>query len=108
MVTLMRTSKEECEQVGAWIGKKLKSCVKDPSMVQVWMPANGVSMIDVPDAPFWNQEADTALWHSLMNAMLGSRITVQSSPTDVNDEQFATAMADTLLQLIQEKREGSG
>ncbi|KAF2498221.1 hypothetical protein BU16DRAFT_439871, partial [Lophium mytilinum] len=96
MVTLMRTSEEECEQVGSWIGKRLKESVKDPSMVQVWMPFNGVSVIDVEGAPFYDHNADAALWRSLKQEMNGSDITTSSWPTDINDERFASGIADRL------------
>jgi len=38
MVTLMRTTKKECEAVGKFIVEKINTCMKDPEMVEVWLP----------------------------------------------------------------------
>ncbi|KAF2801823.1 uncharacterized protein BDZ99DRAFT_402654 [Mytilinidion resinicola] len=100
MVTLMRTSEEECKQVGAWIGERLKESAKVPSMVQVWMPLHGVSVLDVEGAPFHDPKADEALWRSLGRKMEGSEIIADDWPMNINDERFATKIADRLLQLI--------
>jgi uncharacterized protein (UPF0261 family) len=104
MVTLMRTSEEECEQVGSWIGRQLKEFVKDAAMVQVWQPSKGLSMLDTGKGPFVEPKADEILWDSLGFSMHGSGIARYSSPLDINDEKFAFALADALLRLIKQKQ----
>ena len=48
-VTLMRTTPEECAQMGAWIGRKL-SAARGP--VRFLIPEGGVSLLDARASPF--------------------------------------------------------
>ena len=50
-VTLLRTSPEECRQIGEWIGEKLNAC---PGPVRFLIPEKGVSAIDAPGQPFYD------------------------------------------------------
>ncbi|KAF2850338.1 UPF0261-domain-containing protein [Plenodomus tracheiphilus IPT5] len=43
VVTLMRTSKEEAGQVGAFIAAKIRKHAKDPRAIEVWLPKGGWS-----------------------------------------------------------------
>src|SRR4051812_42473171 len=61
-VTLMRTTPEECERIGRWIGERLNH-MQGP--VRFLLPLNGVSLIDVPGKPFFDPEADEALFAAL-------------------------------------------
>ncbi|MFP3344931.1 Tm-1-like ATP-binding domain-containing protein, partial [Halomonas sp. SIMBA_159] len=54
-VTLMRTTREECREMGLWIGRKL-SRARGP--VHFLIPEGGVSMLDAPGQPFHDPEAD--------------------------------------------------
>ncbi len=96
-VTLMRTTAEECAQLGRTIGEKLAAAT---SPTAVFVPLGGVSMIDVPGQPFHDAEADAALVSSLKEA-LGGRVELHERDEDVNDPAFAVAMADRLHELIQ-------
>ena len=100
-VTLMRTTAEECAQLGRTIGEKLAAAT---SPTAVFVPLGGVSMIDVPGQPFHDAEADAALVSSLEEA-LGGRVELHERDEDVNDPAFAVAMADRLHELI---RGGAG
>ena len=57
-VTLMRTTPEECAELGRRIGRKL-SGARGPTVL--FVPLRGVSMIDVEGQPFYDVEADRAL-----------------------------------------------
>ena len=61
-VTLMRTSPEECAEIGRWIGGKLNAC---DGPVRFLIPEGGVSMIATEGQPFHDPEADRALFEAL-------------------------------------------
>src|SRR5207248_6727525 len=56
-VTLMRTTAEECRELGRRIGRKL-SAARGPTAL--FVPLRGVSMIDVAGQPFYDPAADGA------------------------------------------------
>jgi uncharacterized protein (UPF0261 family) len=96
-VTLMRTTAEECAELGRRIGRKL-SAASGPTVLYV--PLRGVSMIDVEGQPFHDPEADAALVAGLRETLDG--VEVHELETDVNDPGLAVAMADRLHALIRE------
>jgi uncharacterized protein (UPF0261 family) len=95
-VTLMRTTPEECGELGRTIGRKL-SAATGPTAV--FVPLGGVSMIDVPGQPFHDAAADEALVAGL-HETLGPSVELHEREEDVNDPAFARAMADRLHELI--------
>ncbi len=95
-VTLMRTTPPENAQLGAMIARKLNAA-KGPATV--FIPRKGVSMIDVTGKPFYDAQADAALFDAL-TANLASNVKVKSLDTDINDPKFALAMAKEVHRLI--------
>ena len=95
-VTLMRTTPDECLELGRDIGRKL-SAATGPSALYV--PLKGVSMIDVEGQPFYDPAADKALLSGL-HETLDESVEVHELERDVNDPEFAVAMADRLHELI--------
>lgn len=91
-VTLMRTTEEECAELGRIIARKLNAA-KGP--LTVFIPAGGVSMIATPGGPFFDAAADAALIREL-KAGLRPDVEVVEMATDINDPAFALAMADKL------------
>jgi uncharacterized protein (UPF0261 family) len=91
-VTLMRTTEEECAELGRVIARKL-NLAKGP--LTVFIPLGGISMIAVPGAPFHDAAADAALIREL-KAGLRPDVEVVEMATDINDPAFATAMAERL------------
>ena len=61
-VTLMRTTPEECQRMGRWIGEKL-NLMEGP--VRFFLPEGGVSALDAPGQPFHDPGADKALFEAL-------------------------------------------
>ncbi len=98
-VTLMRTTPEECAELGRIIGRKLNQA-KGP--LTVFIPLRGVSMIDKEDGVFYDAEADRQLIDNLQ-ATLDPSIEVITMDMDINDPAFATAMAKKLDQLYQDR-----
>jgi len=97
-VTLMRTTPEECAELGRRIGRKL-SGAEGPTVL--FVPLRGVSMIDVEGQPFHDPAADRALIDGLRET-LDERVEVHELDMDINDERFAAAMARRLHELVTE------
>jgi uncharacterized protein (UPF0261 family) len=97
-ITLMRTTPEECLELGRQIGRKLSAAT---GPVALYIPLQGVSMIAVEGQVFRDPEADDALLRGLRET-LAANVEVHEVDADVNDEAFATAMADRLHAMIQE------
>lgn len=92
-VTLMRTTVEECRELGAILAARLNES-KGP--VTVLLPQRGWSMIDAPGGPFWLPEANAA-FDVALKAHLRRDIEVREFDANVNDESFARACAEALL-----------
>jgi len=95
-ITLMRTTPDECGELGRTIGRKL-SAATGPTVL--FVPLKGVSMIAVEGQPFYDKDADDALLAGL-HETLGPSVEVHELETDINDPAFADAMADRLHELI--------
>ena len=95
-VTLMRTTADECREIGRRIAVQLNRAT---GPVVVLLPLQGVSMIDRDGQPFHDPEADAALFSSL-RAGLREGIRVRELDAHVNDAEFAHALADELLALL--------
>jgi uncharacterized protein (UPF0261 family) len=104
VVTLMRTSQQEAAQVGEFIVSKLKSHTRNPSMVQVWLPKGGVSMIATPDGPFADREADTMLFQTIKQGLAQGGIEVVEDERSINDIGFAHAIAEALVSKLTPSR----
>lgn len=100
VVTLMRSSEDECRQVGRFICEKLRSHAKRPEMVQVWLPLGGVSMIATPGGPFADEAADRVLFSTVREGLAGSGIKVVDDERHVNDSGFAHDIAEALARLM--------
>jgi uncharacterized protein (UPF0261 family) len=92
-VTLMRTTPEECAELGRRIARKLSQAT---GPVSVFVPLRGVSMIDAEGQPFHDPEADAALFDALRQGLDGSDVELVELDNNVNDEEFAMAMAEKL------------
>jgi uncharacterized protein (UPF0261 family) len=92
-VTLMRTTPEECAELGRRIARKLSRAT---GPVSLFVPLKGVSMIDAEGQPFHDPVADAALFDALREGLDGSRVELIELDNNVNDEEFAMAMAEKL------------
>jgi uncharacterized protein (UPF0261 family) len=92
-VTLMRTTPDECAEVGVWIGKKLNAC---DGPVRLLLPTKGVSALDIEDGPFWNPKADAALFDALHDTIIQTdNRQIIDLPYHINDLAFAKAAVRT-------------
>jgi uncharacterized protein (UPF0261 family) len=95
-VTLMRTTVAENAELGTIMGRKL-SRAAGPTTVLI--PRQGVSAIDMEGQPFYSAEAEAA-WIENLKANLGSNVTVIEMDNHINDDTFATKLAETLLESL--------
>ena len=100
-VTLMRTTPEECAELGRIIAQKLNGATGPTAL---FIPLRGVSMIDAEGKPFHSPEADRALFEALRRHLDRSRVELVELDANINDASFAEAMATKLLSLL--KRQG--
>ncbi len=91
-VTLMRTTPEESAELGRQIAEKL-SVATGPTTL--FIPLKGVSMIAVEGQPFYDPDADAALFDAIRKNLPDS-VDLVEMDCDINDPEFAKAMADTL------------
>ncbi len=91
-VTLMRTTPEECERIGRWIGERLNRC---EGPVRFLLPEGGVSALDAPGAAFHDPAADAALFRAIEQtvAQTDARRVVRH-PGHVNAPEFAHALVE--------------
>jgi uncharacterized protein (UPF0261 family)/ABC-type branched-subunit amino acid transport system ATPase component len=89
-VTLMRTTAEENERMGRWIGERLNQM---DGPVRFFLPEGGVSALDARGQAFWDPEADTALFRALERTV---RQTAHRQlirvPKNINDPEFASTI----------------
>ena len=95
-VTLMRTTAEETAELGRIMARKLSEA-QGPTTVII--PTQGVSAIDKTGQPFDSPEARTA-WIENLKAHIGDNVTVIEMDAHINDDEFATKLAETLLASI--------
>ena len=89
-VTLMRTTKEECVEIGRFLARKLNAC---EGPVRFLLPTGGVSALDAPGQAFWDPEADEALFATLeAEVVVTDQRRVARLPHHINDPEFADAL----------------
>jgi uncharacterized protein (UPF0261 family) len=96
LVTLMRTTRAENAELGRIIASKLGKA-KGPTVLMI--PKKGVSAIDVEGKPFYDAEADEALFTALRKNITPN-VTLVELDTDINSDAFATEAAHRLLALV--------
>jgi uncharacterized protein (UPF0261 family) len=98
-VTLMRTTPEECAELGRIIAAKLAGA-RGP--VALFIPLKGLSAIDVEGGPFYDPAADEALF-SALRGNLTDNVELHERDQEINDPQFAAAMVDKLVEYLEAK-----
>ncbi len=96
-VTLMRTTPEENRRMARWIGQKLN---RSHARITLLIPEKGVSMLDAPGQPFYDPEADFALFEELEECVLqDDKRVIRRLPYHINDHAFASVLVDEYLAL---------
>jgi len=98
-ITLMRTTSEECTELGRIIAEKLN---RAQGPTALFVPLQGLSAIDKEGQPFYLPEANEALFAALRQNI---RPPVELIELDmhINDPEFAIAMANRLLEMLETK-----
>lgn len=95
-VTLMRTTAEELHQIGHELAVRMNQAKGKTALM---LPLKGVSAIDVEGGPFYDPEADQALF-STLKSEAGANVEVIEMDTDINDPEFAVAAAKKLISML--------
>ncbi len=95
-VTLMRTTPQECGELGRIIADKLNQAAGPTAL---FIPLKGVSAIDQEGQPFYLPEADAALFEALRRNVKPP-VEVVELDLHINDPEFAEAMTKRLLQML--------
>ncbi len=96
-VTLMRTTAEENDRMGRWIGERLNEM---EAPVRFFIPEGGVSMLDAPGKAFHDPVADKALFDALERTVrqTSSRQLVRVAH-NVNDPEFSAQVVQAFRSL---------
>src|SRR6185436_15671211 len=95
-VTLMRTTADECIQLGKILAEKVNLST---GPVTVLIPFKAISVIGAPGKAFHDQSADHALFQNLKNN-LRKDIEVIEMDGEIYDRRFAEACANALLSKV--------
>jgi uncharacterized protein (UPF0261 family) len=98
-ITLMRTTPDECREIGRIIGEKLNGAT-GPTVL--FVPLRGISAIATEGQVFHDADADKALFDTIRATIDPAKVEVHEVDADVNDPTFALAMANRLHELISE------
>jgi uncharacterized protein (UPF0261 family) len=99
-VTLMRTTPEECAELGRRLATKLKMATGPTAL---FVPLRGVSMIATDGQPFCDPDADAALIEAVRDNLDGG-VELHELDLAINDAEFALAMAQRLDAMLRETR----
>lgn len=100
-VTLMRTTAEECAEIGRWIANKLNQMKGD---VRFFLPEGGVSALDQPGHPFYDPTANEALFSAIETHVheTADRQVIRTLH-HINSPEFAAEIAKTVNMLAHPK-----
>ncbi|MET4173323.1 uncharacterized protein (UPF0261 family)/ABC-type branched-subunit amino acid transport system ATPase component [Bradyrhizobium sp. LA6.1] len=97
-VTLMRTTADENERMGRWIADRLNQM---DGPVRFFLPEGGVSALDTRGQPFWDPDADAALFRALERDVrqTANRQLIRV-PKNINDPEFASTIVSAFRTLF--------
>jgi uncharacterized protein (UPF0261 family) len=96
-VTLMRTTPEECAELGTRLATRLSASTAPAAL---FLPLKGISAIAVEGGPFHDPDADKALFDAIRSTLDRDRVELVELDLDVNDPAFAAAMVDKLHSFV--------
>ncbi|MGY3422263.1 uncharacterized protein (UPF0261 family)/energy-coupling factor transporter ATP-binding protein EcfA2 [Bradyrhizobium sp. F1.13.4] len=97
-VTLMRTTAEENERMGHWVADRLN---RMDGPVRFFLPEGGVSALDARGQPFWDPDADAALFRTLeRNVRQTANRRLIRVPKNINDPEFASTIVSAFRTLF--------
>lgn len=101
-VTVVRTNKEQSEQIGRYIAKKAnaayRASIAKPAPVCILLPLNALSMFDATSS--WHDEtANQALFRAI-KTNLDSAISLEEVNATINDPGFAERAVSRLVEFL--------
>ena len=97
-VTLMRTSADEMVIIGKWLAEKLN---QSQAPVRLLIPEGGLSMLDAPGEPFFDPEANEALFTSLEQTFqVSDTHQIDRVPHHINDARFVEIVIQHIDQVM--------
>jgi len=94
-VTLMRTTPDECDQLGKNLAEKTNAYTAPTAIL---LPLKAISVISAAGQPFHNDAADKALFGAIKS---NSTHPVIEMEQEINSPEFARACAEKLMELMQ-------
>ena len=95
-VTLLRTNVEENVKMGKMLAAAANAATAPVAIV---LPLKGVSQLDSPGGQFWDPEADRACYDAIKQN-LKPGIPVIEVDHNINDPDFSSKVAETLLEML--------
>ena len=95
-VTLMRTTPEECAELGKILAEKVNAYT---APVTVLLPTKAISIISAEGQPFYDPAADAALF-SAIKENLAEQVELIEVDAAINDPAFASACTEALLKKL--------
>jgi uncharacterized protein (UPF0261 family) len=92
-----RATPEECRELGAVIARKLNAATGPTAL---FVPLRGLSLLTTEGQVLHDHEGDEALFSALRKLLDRSKVELHEIDADVNDPQFALAMAGRLHELV--------
>jgi uncharacterized protein (UPF0261 family) len=99
-VTLMRTTPAENAALGKQIAERASGAAGPVTIV---LPLRGVSAIDCPGQPFYDREADEALFEAIRRHVRPP-VKVAEVDAHINDASFAARLFSAFLEMAKEKK----
>lgn len=96
-VTLMRTDREENKKLGAMLAQKVN---RSEGVAAILLPLKGISQIDAAGGVFYQPETDQVLFQTIQEEAWAT-VPVLTIDAHINDEAFAEAAINTLLNLLE-------
>lgn len=98
-VTLMRTTPDECAQLGRIIAGKVNT-YRSPAVIMI--PTKAISVISAAGQPFHDAAADDALFNAIRET---ANVPVEEIDEEINSPVFAKVCATKLLELMAASRD---
>jgi uncharacterized protein (UPF0261 family) len=92
-VTLMRTTAEECAELGSRLARRVSA---GDGPVTVVLPLRGVSAVSTADGPFFDPAADAALFDAIRSEIDPTRVDLIELDAAINDPIVAETMTTVL------------
>lgn len=99
-VTLMRTTPEECEELGTRLARRVSA---SRGRVTVVLPLLGVSAVSAVGGPFFDPDADAALFDAIRSEINPERVDLIEIDAAINDPIVADTMTTVLRGALAER-----